>query len=1105
MELDKVIDQLSFTFPFDLDEWCENPFIENYHYHTSMSNPMTTDSPTNNESYAKKIKEYGAKCIFSGEHGYQGNQLEVHSLSQKYGLKYRHSCEAYWVKNRFDKDNTNCHICLIATNDDGRRDLNFVLSEANISGYYYKPRLDLELILSLNPNNFIITSSCVAGWKYSDADEIWLKIWEHFKNNFFLEVQYHNTNAQKELNKHILDLSNQYGIQIMCGLDSHYIDYDKDNIKREELLAEKDIKYEDEEGWYLDYPNFETIKNRFVDQGVLSQEEIALAMLNTLVFDSDKIEECKFSKEFKIPNIYKDLSYDERCKLYKDKLYRAYKEDGIFSKEREEGIEYESEQFIDSKTVDYPLFTEAMIKKAVNEYNGVITTTSRGSASSFYTNKLIGITTLDRFSAEVPIYPERFLTKERVLAGQMPDCDLNIADQEPFRKACRDLLGEHGCYPLMTVCYLKVKSAWKMYARLNNVSPSDSDAISKAIDKYLEELKYADEDNKDDIKVEDFIPQEYIELFNKSKEYQGIVDRLGVHACAHLVFMGDIRREIGLISVVSDSTHKRTICACAEGKYLDDYGFVKEDLLIVDSVILIDKFWKSIGEKVPTFNELRKLVTDDKPTWDIYEKGITCCVNQLEKDNTRRKMMKYKAKNLAELSSFISAIRPGFKTLLPKFLNREYYTTGEEKIDKLLEDSAHYMLFQESIMKVLNFCGLPMNETYSVIKSISKKKYIAHPEKLIELKDDLKKGWVKNIGNLNNFDNVWNVIEASAFYSFNSPHALSMGGDSAYQAYFKAHYTSKFYEDAINHYIEKGNKDKVQVLINEAVIYFGYKIQPSKFGEDNRTVIVDDNTKSIIRSFDSIKGMQKITPQILYDMGQNKNDYDDLFFIFKDIKNSDLNKKSIDIIFKLDYFREYGDINYIIQQWKIYNDVYTIIERLKECKQLKKQEVIDMGFDIETISSFCNKVTDKMMKEIDNEKLMNYVYDNYQGIVNFISKKHTYTPITTIEQMSYQVAFNGSTDMIDKSADDNIYIVSEVELNQYNTPFITLYHVNDGENVFIKANKRNYEDHPCKGGDVIKTAFRTQNKRVKDNNDKWVESEEQEEILRDYTILKSID
>ena len=185
MEFNKqLFSNLTFDFPYDIDEYIQNPILENYHYHSSLSNPMTTDSPVSNEDYAKKIKEYGAHCIFSGEHGYQGNQFEVHQLSEKYDLKYRHSTEAYWVKNRLEKDNSNCHICIIAMNDHARRELNYILSEANISGYYYKPRIDLELLLSLDPNEFIITSACVAGWKYEDADDIWIKVWKHFKNNF---------------------------------------------------------------------------------------------------------------------------------------------------------------------------------------------------------------------------------------------------------------------------------------------------------------------------------------------------------------------------------------------------------------------------------------------------------------------------------------------------------------------------------------------------------------------------------------------------------------------------------------------------------------------------------------------------------------------------------------------------------------------------------------------------------------------------------------------------------------------------------------------------------------------------------------------------------
>ena len=156
-KLKTIINNLSFNFPYTIDEFMERPIIENFHYHSSFSNTSTPDSPTDNESYAKKIVEYGSKCIFSGEHGSQGNVFEVYQLSEKYNLKYRHSTEAYWVKNRLEKDNTNCHINLVGINDEGRKDINFALSMANIDGYYYKPRLDLDLLLSIPKDNIIVT------------------------------------------------------------------------------------------------------------------------------------------------------------------------------------------------------------------------------------------------------------------------------------------------------------------------------------------------------------------------------------------------------------------------------------------------------------------------------------------------------------------------------------------------------------------------------------------------------------------------------------------------------------------------------------------------------------------------------------------------------------------------------------------------------------------------------------------------------------------------------------------------------------------------------------------------------------------------------------
>lgn len=1101
-----LVEKLNFKFPYSVEEYCENPLMENYHYHSSFSNTSVADSPTNNDEYAKRIKEYGYKCIFSGEHGSIGNQFEVYTLSEKFNLEYRHSSEVYWVKDRHEKDNANCHMCIVATNDEGRKDLNYILSIANEDGYYYRPRIDLELLFSVNPKNFVVTSACVAGWKYEDAEEQWLKVWEYFGDNFFLEIQIHNTPKQKILNRRVLDFAHKYGIPIICGLDSHYID-ESDDIKREKILEYKNTKYGDEEGWYMDFPDTETVYRRLVEQGILTEEEIWECILNTMVFASDKFEKIVFDRHFKIPNVYPGTTYEERVKIFHNILNEEYKKEKLKSKERIKGIQYEAEQITDSGVVDYFLTNRVILKEAIENEGGVLTTTSRGSMASFYVNKLLGFTTVDRFTAEVPIYPERFLTKERVQSGQMPDCDYNVSSQEPFLKASRTIIGPHGCYPLMAIEKLKEKAAWQLYASVAGVEPSVANEVSKFIDKYNDKLKYADEEDKQYIDIEEFIPAEYLPIYKESLAYQGIVSNLKVHACGHLLLDGDIRREIGLISAVSETTGNRTLCACIEGGYLDAFGFVKNDYLIVDSVGLIKECWDSIGQEVPTFDELRELIREDELTWDIYARGITCCVNQMEKESTTGKAMRYRPQNLAESSSLIAGIRPGFKSLIENFLARKPYTTGEPKIDEVLEDTFHYMIYQESIMKVLAFLGQSMSETYVVIKNISKKKYSEHPEMLKELQEQLKEGWLKQIGNLDNFDRVWQVIYDAGRYSFNAPHALSMGGDSAYLAWFKAHYPAKFYEVAINHYQKKNKKDKIEVLIKEIIQFFGYSLGNLTFGMDNRQVIVSEESKKIYPTMVGIKDMQKIAPEVLFDMSHK--DYKDINFIFADMLNNGLNKTSLDILIRLDYFWEYGDIHWVQCALEIYKETAEIMDKLRNCKQLTKDKVPSYGLLLDEVKKFFKVETAKIIKEVDIEAFSNYVNRNYRRIMDAVALTKSYIPATIEDKIKYQVQILGHCDIIDPSIPDNLYVLCEVEFNRYGTPFFILYNPHCGTTEKYKVDKKWFREYTLTtendSGSFLKCAFKEKEKRVKVMNpdtgkEKWTGTGEYETILDVYKI-----
>lgn len=1107
IKIQTLIDSLTFDFPYSADDWMGNLYFENYHYHSSFSNSSLADSPSSNEEYAEKLKELGCKCIFSGEHGNQGNQFEVYVLSEKNDLKYRHSTEAYWVKDRLEKDNTNCHINIIATNSEARKELNYILSIANQDGYYYKARLDLELLLNLNPNDFIITSACVAGWKYDDAEDIWLKFYEHFGDNFFLEIQSNNTEKQKSLNKKIIEMHKKYGIGIILGLDSHYIN-PEDSIKRDKILEYKDVHYPEEDGWYLDFPNAKEILKRLEEQNVLTEDEMYLVLLNTNIFNSNKFEEIVFDKSFKIPSLYKDKTYEEKVKIFKSILNDNYKSEKSKSKEKLEGIKYEVEQIVDSGVVDYFLTNYHGLKKAVEEENGVLTTTSRGSMASFIVNKLLGFTTIDRFNAEIPIYPERFLTKERVQSGQMPDCDFNIAEQEPFVRAFRSLLGEHSCYPLMAIEYLKEKASWQMFASVARVEPTVANEVSKGLDSYNEKLKYLEnEEDREQIDIEEYIPKQYVDFYNQSKEYQGIAINLKVHACGHLLIDGDIRREIGLISAIpksqddgSGSTEKRKLVACVEGKYLDDFGYVKDDFLIVDCVGLIKECWESIGENVPTFDELRELIMDDEPTWSIYDRGITCCVNQVEKESTTQKAMKYKIRNLGELSAFIAGIRPGFKSLLGNFLDRNPYTTGESKIDEILVDSFHYLIYQESIMRALSYLGLSMGETYDVIKAISKKKYAKHPEKLEELKNRLKKGWVEQIGDLNNFNNVWQVINDASRYSFNSPHSLSMGGDSAYLAYFKAHHTSKFYETAIRHYMKKEKKDKIDALLKEASNFYGYKLNKFKYGQDNRNIYVYDDTKEINQIMYGIKGMEKIAPQVMY-TAHEKN-INNLFGVLKVAKENKLKEPTINKLIKLNYFSEFGHLHQLQSQVKIYADLSALHEKFKTCKQLNK---LDCILPIDEVAECCGKQTEKQFREIDNDKLLQVFRKNYPTILKQISAKYPYARTTTIDLMQYEVELLGYTDIKDASLPHDMYMITKLETNNWGTCFVSLYQCNSGIQKTIKfgkVKKKPIYNNDLAQGNIVIVATDFKKKGRYDENHKWIESNEYEELIISYAKIK---
>lgn len=1086
--------------------------MQNYHRHTSYSNIYIADSAAVNEDYAKRAVELGHKVICSLEHGWAGYYFEAYELAKKYDLKFIFGCEAYWVKNRLEKDRTNGHIVLLAKNENGRRAINRIMSTANEDGYYFRPRVDLELLLTLPADDVMITTACIAFWHYDDIEDILIQLHNHFKKNLFLEIQYHDTEPQIKLNKRILALSEKYNIEMIVGMDSHYI-YPDQSKERDYILAAKNVHYDDEEGWFMDYPDDETTMNRFLKQGVFTKNQIQKAMDNTdllLEFEGyDTLPNGEpnriFSKDIKLPSLYDGqhtidgvllpkLDQEQRNKEYSkliSKLFKAYVKDVDESQYDEyfEGVKNEVQVIKDTNMSDYFLIDYYMVKRAL-EKGGVLTDSGRGSSVGYFTNTLLGFSKVDRFQSPIKLYPERFISKSRILETKsLPDIDLNWGTPDIAAEAQEEILGKDHAYPMIAFGTCKKKSAFKLYARSQNMDFDLANTISGQIEKYDEALKYADDDEKDDINIYDYVDEEYHSYIDASKKYQGIIMDKKKAPCAYLLYDGSIREEIGLIKCKSETTKKEYMTAVIDGAIAENYKFLKNDILKVDVVLLIDLIYKRIGLKHHTVNELMELVKNDQAVWDIYANGYTMGVNQVEKASTTRKSMKYKPRNVSELSAFIAAIRPAFKSMYSKLENREDFSYGIPAFDKILQTEElpqSFILYQEQTMNTLNYAGFPIDECYGIIKAIAKK----HPEKVKPLKERFITGFKDKIMQDDGIPadkaeedsaRVWQIISDSCGYGFNSAHAYCMALDSLYNAYLKAHYPYEFYEVLLQTYSDKGKKDKVAELKQEMSKAFGIKEGEYKFGLDNRKFKADPDNQTIYPSLLSIKGLSQGCANDLYAMGQKK--YENFYELWKDMKKKkNLNSGKVNTLIEIGYFDDFGTIGKI----KRFID---ILDQLYDRSQFSKS---NPPVEFLPIIRKYSEETDKQYRKFDYDAALTEIWENLEDI-----------DIPFNERLKYELQNIGYVKTLVPDMSPDYAFVQEYEC-KYKNPKLTLYRLCDGTTEVVKVRRKKYDEAPINVGDIIKTIECSEEGRwSKDQNGDWQQdNSDKESILKKWSFVR---
>ena len=1021
----------------------------NYHCHNHKGNIKALDVIVKQEDYCKRAVELGHDAFFTTCHGMQGDIFEATTLAHQYNLKMIVGAECYYVPNRFEKDKSNRHIIIIALNYDGIRELNDVISESNITGMYYKPRIDDELLFSLTPSNFIITTACVAGlW---NNKELILRLKDYFGFNFYLEVQDHNVEIQKEVNRYVLELSKRYNIRIIHANDSHYI-YPQDSKYRDLFLKAKGIIYEEENDFILDYPDYDEIVKRYEIQGVLNKNQIRNALENTLVFENIDCSNY-ITDDIKLPSI-SDTPNEALKEILNNSWKNIKSEIPIENRPKYiDAIRYEMDIIEKTNMANYFLIDYYIAKIAKEKYNGVLTKTGRGSAPSFYTTRLLDLTNIDRLASPITLFPTRFMSVERILgARSMPDIDLNSADAEPFIKASKDLLGEENCEWMISWKPLQESSGFRLYCRAIGLDINEYNDVAKNLDKYKDDKKWG-------------------ELIEKSKPFIGVIEGISESPCSMCLGTENLRKAIGLVRTPNDK-----ICCMLDGYNCDKYKYLKNDYLTVTVWAIIRDVCKLANISIPTIKELDNLL--DEKTFDIYREGLTCSINQADSNYATGLVKKYAPKSLAEMSAFVAIIRPGCASLLDDFIARKEYTTGVKELDNLLEDSEHRLIYQESIMKYLIWLGIPETSSYDIIKKIAKKKF--KEQELKELKDKLIEGWKKQVGKEDGFEETWQVVEDAAKYSFNCSHSLSYAYDSLYGAYLKSHYPLEYYTVVFDYY--KDDSERTSKLTDE-LKYFNIKLSKPKFRYSKSSYFMDKETNTIYKGVASIKYLNSGAAEYLYSLRDNQ--YDNFISLLEQIEEDrQINSRQMEILIQLQYFDEFGKNKKLLETYRYFKNLYGR-------KTIAKDNLEDLGLIPDDIVECFEKETEKQYIDIDYMKILANVEARIPNEI---------VPIT--EQVLFEADVVGYISMV-YDVDKRYCLVTDVDTKY--SPRVRLYSLGSGKETTCKINKITFNETPFKKGQLIKCGRFYQKDRQRKTETGWESTGEKDWWLADYELVDNLE
>lgn len=906
------------------------------HVHTEYS---LLDGSSKIKEITKRAAELGMDSLAITDHGVMYGVIDFYKAAKEAGIKPILGCEVYVAPgSRFDKeagtgeDKYN-HLVLLAENNTGYQNLMKIVSRGFTEGFYYKPRVDKELLREFH-EGIIATSACLAGevqrylarGMYEEAKRVALYYQDIFgKDNFFLELQDHGIAEQHYVNPQLLRMSEETGIELICTNDVHYTYADDADAHDILLCIQTGKKVTDENRmrytggqYYLKSPEEMAELFKYAPQAVANTEKIAKRCNVEIEFGVTKLPRFAVPEGFtswtylnylcyeglkkRYPEQAADISVEEFVRLAKEESVEDRKDVVIKIAEDTNNIfqrlAYELSVIYSMGYVDYFLIVWDYINFA--KRHDIPVGPGRGSAAGSIVSYCLEITDLDPIKYSLIF--ERFLNPERV---SMPDIDVDFCYErrqevidyvvEKYGKDCVSQIVTFGTMAARAV----IKDVGRVldlpYAMVDNIAKMVPREIGITIDKALAE--------NPDLKSEYENNEVVKDLIDKSKRLEGLPRHASMHAAGVLICGKPVEDYVPL-STGSDGA----VVAQFVMTTLEELGLLKMDFLGLRTLTVIKDAENLIKKHNKGFS-IHDIDYSDKGVFDAISTGKCDGIFQLESAGMKSFMKELKPRSLEDLIAGISLYRPGPMDFIPQYIkgknNQDSVTYACPQLEAILKPTYGCIVYQEQVMQIVrDLAGYSWGRSDLVRRAMSKKKaYVMEQERknfIYGNKDEGVKGCVNNGIDEKVAGKIYDDMIDFAKYAFNKSHAACYAVVSFQTAYLKTYYPVEFMAALMTSVID--NTSKVAGYIY-ACKQMNIGILPPDVNESQMEFTVENG--KIRFAMAAIKSLGRPTIQaILKERGENGSFISMQDFVTR--MSHALNRRAIENFVKAGAFDTFG-------------------------------------------------------------------------------------------------------------------------------------------------------------------------------------------------------